>query len=226
MLPEATANQLVAARYLYYLAEQNIRSEQTASLFAGVNLLQDAVEAFLWAAGTYKRVLDRERLGIHQIFDAVSASLNPRTLPFRHAITQLNRLRVNSKHYGICPDRKETERLLVSMAEFFREAAALMFACDFWTISLIDLLSEDLRSVKYWLLRAEQDFRERSFENCLIHCRYALYLVFEERYDISPYVDPNMNKPPVSSDLYRLLRYGHVIRHILAKGSHSLAILS
>jgi hypothetical protein len=153
--------------------------------------MQDAVEAFLWAAGTYKSVLDRERPDIHQIFDAVSVSLNPQMLPFRHAITQLNRLRVNSKHYGISPDRKEAQRLLVDMAEFLREATALVFRCDFWTISLINLLSEDLQSVKYWLRRAEQDLRERSFQDCLIHCRYALYLEFEQHYDISPYVDPN-----------------------------------
>ena len=189
MLPEATTNQLIAARHLYYLAEQNIRSEQTASLFAGINLLQDAVEAFLWAAGTSKDVLDRERLDIHQIFDAVSASLRPQALPFRPAITQLNRLRINSKHYGISPDRKEAQRLLVDMAEFLREATALVFADDFWAISLIHLLSDELQSVKYWLFRAEQDFHECSFQNCLIHCRYSLYLEFEQLYDISPYVD-------------------------------------
>jgi hypothetical protein len=93
MLPEATTNQLIAARHLFYLAEQNIKSEQTASLFAGVNLLQDAVEAFLWAAATYKSVSSPARAEIHQLFDAVSASLSRHALPFRHAVMQLNRLR-------------------------------------------------------------------------------------------------------------------------------------
>jgi hypothetical protein len=191
MLVEATTNQLIAARHLFYLAEQNIRSEQTASLFAGVNLLQDAVETFLWAAATHKGASGRDRSEIHQLFDAVNEALSPRALPFRHAITQLNRLRINSKHYGIHPDRKEAQRLSVNIAEFLRESTNLVFDLDFWTVSLIHLLSDDGRHVKYWLLRAEKEFRNRSFQSCLTYCRYAIYLEFEQHYDISPCVDPN-----------------------------------
>jgi hypothetical protein len=193
MLPEATTNQLIAARHLFYLAEQNIRSEQTASLFAGVNLLQDSVEAFLWAAATHKNVSSPARAEIHQLFDAVSASLSPHALPFRQAVTQLNRLRINSKHFGIHPDRKESQRFLTDISEFLRESTRLVFELDFWTVSLIDLLNDDLRSIKYWLLRAEADFRAELFEDCLIHCRHVVYLEFEEQYDISRYAEPNRN---------------------------------
>jgi hypothetical protein len=187
MLVEATTNQLIAARHLFYLAEQSIRSEQTASLFAGVNLLQDAVEAFLWAAGTYKGVSGRDRVEVYQLFNAVNESLVPHALPFRHAITQLNRLRINSKHYGIRPDRNEAQRLLVQITEFFSESTKIVFDRDFWTISLIDILPDRDRIIKYWLLRAEKNFQEESFLDCLIHCRYALYLEFEAQYDMSPW---------------------------------------
>jgi hypothetical protein len=176
MLDEATTNQLIAARHLFYLAEQNIRSEQTASLFAGVNLLQDAVEAFLWAAVTYKGVASRGRVEIHQLFDSVNESLTPHALPFRHPITQLNRLRVNSKHYGIYPDRNEAQRLLVQITEFLGESSKIIFNTAFWAVSLIHILPDSNRMIKHWLLRAEKDFQEGAFQNCLIHCRYALYL--------------------------------------------------
>jgi hypothetical protein len=89
MLPEGVTNQLIASRHLYYLAEQNIRSQQTSSLFAGINLLQDAVEAFLWAAATYKHcAAGRDRVEIHQLLDGVNNAISPHSLPFRQTITQ------------------------------------------------------------------------------------------------------------------------------------------
>jgi hypothetical protein len=200
MLPEGTTNQLLAARHLYYLAEQNIRSEQTASLFAGVNLLQDSVEAFLWAAATYRQSGARDRIEIHQLFDAVCSAIDPQVLPFRPAITQLNRLRINSKHYGICPDHKEAQRLLLDVREFLRESTYIVLNVDFWTVSLIDLIpnSGDLNSVAYWLRRAESAFLAESFRDCLIYCRHAIYLEFEALYDISPYANPDY-KPGIGT---------------------------
>jgi hypothetical protein len=89
MLSEGITNQLISARHLCYLAEQNIGSEQTAPLFAGVNLLQDSVEAFLWAAATYQQCAGaRDRVELHQLFDIVNEAA-PQRLPLRPAITHL-----------------------------------------------------------------------------------------------------------------------------------------
>jgi hypothetical protein len=75
-LPEPTITQLMVARHLFYIAKQNIEASQALRLFAGINLLHDAVEAALWAAATYKNV-GRDRSEILQLYDDVSKSLIP-----------------------------------------------------------------------------------------------------------------------------------------------------
>jgi hypothetical protein len=149
------------------------------------------VETFLWAAATHKQCAGRERVELHQLLDAVNAALSPAVLPFRHAITQLNRLRINSKHYGLHPDAKEAQRLLIAIGEFLREATNEIFDADFWTVSLLNLLPDDPHSVLYWLQQAEDAFRDREYRNSLVYCRYAIYMEFEQNYDISLYENPD-----------------------------------
>jgi hypothetical protein len=187
-LSETTINQLVAARHLYFLAKQNIESEQTARLFSGVNLLHDSIETALWAAATARNV-GRDRIELLQLFDAVSATLTPGQLPFRSAAVQLNRIRINSKHYGIAPDRKESLRLLTQMTEFLAEAAAVVFGTNFWTVSLIRLLSE--KEAKNLLTNAEALFDQKDYCGCIIECRKMIFVEFESRYTIDEFRHPD-----------------------------------
>jgi hypothetical protein len=175
MLTEATTNQLMNARHLYYMAKQNLESKQTIRLFAGTDLLQDAVEALLWAAASHKGI-SRDRSEVMQLYDDVNAALSPEHLSFRPAVVQLNKIRINSKHYGICPDQKETGRLLTSMAEFLRETTRTAFSVNFWTISLLDLLKKD--EIKTALTDAQAAFDRGEYLICLIGCRKAIYLLF------------------------------------------------
>jgi len=187
-LPEPTITQLMVARHLFYIAKQNIEASQALRLFAGINLLHDAVEAALWAAATYKNV-GRDRSEILQLYDDVSKSLIPQSLSFRPTVVQLNRVRVNSKHYGICPDRKETVRLLTSMTEFLRETARTVFDVNFWTVSLLDLLPESEQ--KQVLANAQQSFDQGDHLQTLIECRKVIYLAFESWYAIDKFRDPS-----------------------------------
>jgi len=122
MISEPTTNQVMNSRYLYYLAKENLESGQTVRLFAGVNLLHDAVEAMLWAIASHKGQLSKERAELIQLYDDVDAAISPERLSFRPKIVALNKRRINSKHYGICPDKKEATRLLKSITEFLEDS--------------------------------------------------------------------------------------------------------
>ena len=122
MISEPTTNQVMNSRYLYYLAKENLESGQTIRLFAGVNLLHDAVEAMLWAIASHKGQLSKERAELIQLYDDVDAAISPERLSFRPKIVALNKRRINSKHYGICPDKKEATRLLESITEFLEDS--------------------------------------------------------------------------------------------------------
>jgi hypothetical protein len=181
ILPEPTINQLMAARHLYHLSKQNLESLQTIRLFAGVNLLHDAIEALIWAVAYYKGKA-RDRSEIMQLYEDVNATLSPAQLSFRPAVLQLNKVRISSKHYGICPDRKEALRLLTSITEFLKETTLTAFGANFMTVSLLDLLEDG--EVKEILAIAQACFDNAEYLRCLVECRKAIFLLFENNYTI------------------------------------------
>lgn len=115
MLDDATINQLLLARHLHFLAAENLKSERDVALFAAANLLQDAVEAFLWGAASHKNTKIKERADLSTMFDKISDAITPDKLPFRTAIIRLNKIRVSSKHHGIQPDRDVLTKLGVKI---------------------------------------------------------------------------------------------------------------
>lgn len=182
MISEPTTNQLMNSRHLYYLAKENLKSGQTIRLFAGVNLLHDAVEAMLWAIASHKGQLPKDRSELIQLYDAVDLAIAPERLSFRPKIITLNKIRVNSKHYGICPDKKEAMRLLESIPEFLEDSVMKGVGQNFWTISLRDLLTGD--ETKSLLLEAQDAFERTDYFGCAAACRKVMFVLFEWRYDI------------------------------------------
>jgi hypothetical protein len=95
------------ARHLYELSRRSLKSDNDFYLFSGVNLLQDAVEAFLVAvADSVDASLD-ERTNFDKYFVLINEKIAPKELPFKNRLLRLNRLRVDSKHHGIQPARDE-----------------------------------------------------------------------------------------------------------------------
>lgn len=192
MISEPTTNQLMNARHLYYLAKESLKSGQTIRLFAGINLLHDSVEAMLWAVASHTGKLSKERAEIIQLYDDVDAAIAPERLSFRPKIVTLNKIRVSSKHYGICPDKKEASRILEAVTEFLEDTFRKCLASNFWTISLLDLLTND--EIKSLLFEAQLAFENKKYFECAIACRKVIFVLFERSYDIEPHKqDPHGN---------------------------------
>src|SRR3990172_527530 len=130
------------ARYLFQLAEQESRSASDLALFSGVNLLQDSVEMFLVALSDQLNAGIKQNTKFEEYFDLINEKIKPKELPFRNRLLRLNRIRVDSKHYGIQPERQECGGIFVSAREFFEETATSILGINFFTISLVDLLDE------------------------------------------------------------------------------------
>lgn len=178
-------HKLLLARRLYELSRENLSSANDLSLGIGVNLLQDAVEAFLLAVSEHVNAGIQSGTAFDRYFDLINAKITPKELPFRARLVALNKLRVNSKHYGLAPAKSETEGLLVSVREFFDEVAKSALGLSFATISLIDLIRDG--EPKDLLKQAEAAFQAGDFETCIINCREAIFVRIESRYDISPF---------------------------------------
>jgi hypothetical protein len=184
-MTQSILNKLLLARRLNALAMENSNAVNDISLCIGINLLQDAVESFLLAVAEYVDADFKSNVTFDKYFDLINAKIAPKTLPFQTRLVALNKLRVNSKHYGLIPAKSEVDKLQITVREFFDEVASSILERSFATISLIDLLRDD--EAKELLGEAENAFVTGNFENCLIGCRKAIFVRIESKYDISPF---------------------------------------
>lgn len=173
------------ARHLYELGVSSLRTKNDIYLFSAVNLLQDSVEAFLIALADHVHAAFDQNTKFDKYFVLINDKIAPKELPFKSKLLRLNRIRIDSKHYGIQPERDECDRLSVAVHEFFDETSSEHLGASFSTISAIDLLKEG--ETKSLLLEAKADLEKGNMENCAINCRKAIFLEIEKDYNISEY---------------------------------------
>jgi hypothetical protein len=182
-----TIRRVSLARHLYQLSASSLSSKNDLYLFAAVNLLQDAVEAFLIAVGDHVNAEIDQNIKFDKYFVLINEKIAPKELPFKNKLIRLNRVRVDSKHYGIQPARDECERVTVSVREFFDEVSSSIFGVNFSTISAIDLLDDG--EMKSFLLEAKAAQEAGNHEDCLIACRKAMYVAVEWNYNVDKFKD-------------------------------------
>jgi hypothetical protein len=178
-------NKLLLARRLLELARENLSSANDLSLAIGVNLLQDSVEACLLAVSEHVNAEILAKTAFDQYFDLINTKIEPKKLPFRSQLFALNKLRVNSKHYGLAPAKSETEGMLLTVREFLDYVTTSVLGITFATVSLIDLLQDG--EAKSLLKEAEAALVNGEFETCLECCRKAIFVRIEFSYDIAPF---------------------------------------
>ncbi len=106
------------SRHLFELGKSSLMTANDLHLFSAVNLLQDSVEAFMLAVADFVNAKVGFKTTFDQYFTLIDAKISPKELPFKSKLLRLNKIRVNSKHYGIMPSRSECEPLIVSIKEF------------------------------------------------------------------------------------------------------------
>src|SRR6516225_4856124 len=107
----------------------------------------------LWAIASHKGQLSKERAELIQLYDDVDAAISPERLSFRPKIVALNKRRINSKHYGICPDKKEANSLLREAQDAFEQTDYI--ECATACRKVIFVLFESLYNIE----RHKQDWQ-------------------------------------------------------------------
>ena len=184
---KSTLNKLLLSRSLYQLAKENIQTTSGIRLSIACNILQDAVECFLLALSEHVNAGIGQRTDFDKYFEQINLKIAPRELPFRLRLIALNKLRVNSKHYGLEPARAELEPLFITVWEFFNEVTRTDFGKEFATISLVDMLHDS--EAKEFLRQAESAFEAQDYVSCLVLCRQAVFVKFEWLYDAQPFLN-------------------------------------
>jgi hypothetical protein len=178
-------NKLTLSRHIFRLADDSLRSQREVAVFTAVMLMQDAVEVFLLAAAEHVGATINQNPSFDSYFTKINERIQPKTLAFQVRLTALNKARVNAKHYGLKPDRKEIEGFAVACREFFEETCAFLFDRPFWSISLLDLLPSG--EPKQLLANATELFDAGDYLACLIECRKVVFVLFEWNYDVAKF---------------------------------------
>ncbi|MFX3544896.1 hypothetical protein [Ralstonia mannitolilytica] len=162
-------SQVVLCRGLYGEAESYLAKDGDMYVGMAVSIAQDAVELFLRAVMKDRPVAGKkipdDFVGCMDYIDSVAPQDSNQHVPFRAKLIELNKARVNFKHYGLIPNRTDARRLLGYVADFFEDASARFFNIRFSDVSASDLLtSEDVRER---LKKAEQALRDGDLEQSM-----------------------------------------------------------
>jgi hypothetical protein len=188
----STLNKLLLSRALFHLAKDNSASSNGVRISIACNLLQDAVECFLVALAEHVHAKVDPKTSFEQYFDRINDQLGSNRLPYQLPLIALNKIRVNSKHYGIQPAKPELDAKLITVGEFFQEVTEATFGQAFATLSLVDLLRDG--PAKTLLREAEEAFESENYSECLVLCRKVLFVIFESDYNAKAFVDESVPK--------------------------------
>lgn len=185
VLKENIIKKIQMAISLYELGKDNFKTSfDIRKKAVGIILLQDAVEIFLSAICEHLNIEMTGRENFYEYFNKIEKHEknkgNP--LPLKKQMSILNKQRVNIKHFCILPDIEECKYFDNDVKLFFSELSLRFFNRDIDSISLVDLI-DDVNLRKY-LKKAENDLEKSKYKDCQINCRKALFMVFEESYDI------------------------------------------
>jgi hypothetical protein len=182
-LKESVIKKIQMALSLYELGKDNFKLSMDVKKKAiGIILLQDAVEIFLSAICEHLNIEMSGQENLYKYIDKIEKAKRCHPLPLKKQMIILNKQRVNIKHFCILPDIEECKYFDNDVKLFFSELSLRFLNKDIDSISIVDLI--DNKNLRRYLKKAESDLEKCRYEDCQINCRKALYMIFEEPYDI------------------------------------------
>lgn len=180
---ESTIHALIVARTLLEHADRLCTSDDRYLASTGLIVLQDALEAVLYALLLERNVDEAknlERKGFDELIGELKGS--GVVVPRSGTLKALNKQRVLVKHYAQLAE----PAMVRSYYEASQEAISSM-TTEVLGQSLRDLFITDLLlkgESKAFLKTAEQAISERRYLDALIETRKAIFVEFEEEYSI------------------------------------------
>lgn len=163
-LPKPLIERVVVSKYLLRRARETLAS--SSPFVSGLTVLQlhDATEMLLRVVAEHLHTQIKERSSFDQIVNAV-ASVATTPLKHRSALNQLNKARVNFKHFGLEPKKEDAQKLLLDMESFYPETVKTLLREDFDAISLSSLAGH--RRTENWLAKAETALESGEYDEAV-----------------------------------------------------------
>jgi len=180
---ESTIHALVVARTLLEQADPLCSSDDRYLASSGLVVLQDALEAVLYALLLEKGVDDEKNLE-RKSFDELLGELKAAgiTVLRSGSLKALNKQRVLVKHYAQLAEPAMVRTYYTAAQEAIASMTQAVLGQSLRNLFIADLLTDS--EPKALLKGAEQAIKERRYLDALIETRKAIFVEFEEEYNI------------------------------------------
>jgi hypothetical protein len=180
---ESTVHALVVARTLLDQADPLCSSDDRYLASTGLVVLQDALEATLYAL-LLEQGVDEEKNLERKSFDELIGELKATgvAVPHSGALKALNKQRVLVKHYAQLAEPAMVRTYYAAAQEAISSMTQTVLGQSIRDLFIADLLSGG--ESKSLLKLAEQAIKERRYLDALIETRKAIFVEFEEDYSI------------------------------------------
>lgn len=182
--------QLLLAKRLFLIGSGYAEKDDPVSAGVSISLFQDSIEIFIWSLLKNLDAEAKEQTSFTSFFDLVkNAKGNTKniSLPFKAKILELNKSRVNFKHYGNLPDISEAKKFKAYTEEFLTISFYEFLSIDFASLSLAELIPYP--NIRTKIKNAEKLLESKELEQAIAEIAIAKSMLFEKLANYLPKPD-------------------------------------
>lgn len=157
-------NRLICAKYIFLKGMDVFNRGGPFSSGLAVLNFQDATEMVVRVIAEYLHCPLKESASFNQIIDAID-NISDKRLTHRSALNQLNKARVNFKHFGLEPKEEDVNKFICDLEGFFPSVLRSFLDIDFESISLANLIGH--KRTENFLHKAERLIAEGDYEGAI-----------------------------------------------------------
>ena len=172
-------NRLICAKYIFHRGVDIL--DRGGPFYSGLSVLnfQDSAEMVLRVIAEHLRCPLKENASFNQILDTID-SRGDKKITHRIPLNQLNKARVNFKHFGLEPKDVDVMKFKQDLEAFFPAAVSTFLDIDFESITLTRLIGH--RRTENFLNEAERLTGERDYEAAIRNSAIA-FTIFRSHYN-------------------------------------------
>lgn len=171
---------IVFAKYLFWQGNDSLKKSSILSDGLAILNYQDSAEMFLRTIAELLHASVKESSSFEQIIQSienVSESIDKYKIPYRISLNQLNKARVNFKHFGLLPIKEDVNKFSRDLELLYRELVFKYFKMSFDDFSLVDIIKN--YRIKNHLKEAEKFLNTNNFGDSIISSSKAFKLLFD-----------------------------------------------
>lgn len=175
-------DRLICSKYLFHRGVDILNRRGPFSSGLAVLHFQDAAEMVLRVIAEYFNCSLKENAAFNQIIDTIDNIGNTK-ITHRIALNQLNKARINFKHFGLEPKYEDANKFRYDLEGFFPTALRSFLDIDFGSISLTSLIGH--RRTENFLNEAERLISEEKYRESISASAVA-FTIFHSHYNKEP----------------------------------------